>query len=121
MELAVAPPSRIAAGVALDPPLVITFVASAEGQRESNGTGNGRFNDIIGVWAFLTLVSADRSECLAPPRQDLLQGSLADSIHPIHQPQKGSDRVIGYAKFPDLAISEPGRYCFRVNLVDMNR
>jgi hypothetical protein len=75
-----------------------------------------------GCWAFLSLMAEDRKQVLAPPRNDLLEGIIADSIHELNSPQEGSSsQVIRYAAFKDLKISEPGKYCFSVNVVDMNK
>lgn len=120
MHLAVAPPKTIVAGVALTSPVLLTFEISdaAKGQNSDNSTSF----DFNGCWAFLSLVAEDRKEVLAPPRKDLLEGGITDSIHELDSPQQGSSsQIVGYAAFKDLKISETGRYCFGVNVVDMNK
>ena len=119
MELALSPPEFVAAGIPLEPPVVVTFTTSETEKRRSSEAR--RLDDVTGVWAFVSLMSADQSQSLAPPRTDLLLGRTTDSIHPVYQRQDGEAQTIGYATFTDLAVSEPGRYCFRINLVDMNK
>jgi hypothetical protein len=118
MELATAPPRRMAAGVTLEAPLVVTFSTSTPRRRES--TVNDPTN-LSGVWAYVSLMNEDRSESLAPPQNDLLRGRTLDSIHPITQRGGGQTQPFAYATFPDLSITRPGRYCFKVNVIDMNR
>jgi hypothetical protein len=31
------------------------------------------------------------------------------------------DLTVGYAVFSDLAIAEPGTYCWKISLIDMDR
>ena len=124
MHLAVAPPKTIVAGVALTSPVLVTFeIPEVPDGKDSDEVGSIDFN---GCWAFLSLVAEDRKEVLAPPRKDLLEGSITDSIHELDSPQQGSsssnnNHIIGYAAFKDLKISETGNYCFGVSIVDMNR
>ena len=126
MHLAVAPPKIIVAGVALSSPVLVTFEIPDDPEgKDSDELGSIDFN---GCWAFLSLVAEDRKEVLAPPRKDLLEGSITDSIHELDSPQQGSssssnnnNHIIGYAAFKDLKISETGSYCFGVSIVDMNR
>ena len=117
MELAVTPPRRVAAGLRLEAPLVVTFNAPKYKKREVLPRG---MNDLSGIWAFISLTTEDRSQILAPPQQDLLKGKMADSIHPITQ-NGGRGQPFAYATFPGLSVSEPGRYCFKVNIIDMNQ
>lgn len=118
MELALAPPNRIPAGTKLGAPLVVTFKASKLKRRPATaGGGDGR--DLSGVWAYISLMNEDKSRSLAPPRTDLLRGDPAASIYPLAT-ESGRDSF-AYATFPDLSITTPGRYCFRINIIDMNR
>lgn len=124
MHLAVAPPKTIVAGVALTSPVLVTFEIPEV--PEGKDSDEVRSIDFNGCWAFLSLVAEDRKEVLAPPRKDLLEGSITDSIHELDSPQQGSssssnNHIIGYAAFKDLKISETGSYCFGVSIVDMNR
>lgn len=121
MELAIAPPSRVGVGVVLRQPLVVTF-STGEGNKRANGdTSSKVFHDMSGVWAFVSLTSADMQQTLDPPQSDLLRGKRTDSIHLVHQDQEGSDHVtVAYAKFRELAITKPGSYRIRVNVIDMN-
>ncbi|KIX09625.1 uncharacterized protein Z518_00706 [Rhinocladiella mackenziei CBS 650.93] len=121
MELAIAPPSRVAAGVAFHTPLVVTFSSpkpTTDGKEENRETVV--LPDMSGVWAFVSLTTPDMQQSLAPPRADLLRGKTADSIHPIHQEQEGERSTIAYATFPGLKITQPGQYRIKVNIIDMN-
>lgn len=119
MHLAVAPPETLAVGVALTSPVLVTFEVSDAAKENDNEDPSSI--DFSGCWAFLSLVSADRKQILAPPRKDLLEGTITDSIHELDPPQDGASQIIGYAAFKHLKILEPGRYCFGVNVVDMNK
>jgi hypothetical protein len=115
MELALAPPNQIPAGSQLGAPLVVTFQASKLKRRPAAAEGDGG-QDLSGVWAYVSLMNEDRSRILAPPRTDLLRGEPAASIHPLK-----SDGPFAYAVFSGLTLTTPGRYCFRINIIDMNR
>jgi hypothetical protein len=118
MELAITPPRLIAAGVKLELPLVVTFRPSSVRRQVRGGR---EVSDFSGVWAFVSLMTEDRRESLAPPQKDLLRGHVSDSIHPLEQEEATEGQPFAYAKFPELAITRPGRYCFRVNIIDMNQ
>ena len=118
MELAIRPPRRIAVGIKLETPLVVTFSASKLRKR---AFVPGEVKDLSGVWAFVSLMTEDRSRSLAPPQTDLLRGHMADSIHPITHDDGREEQPFAYATFPSLEITRPGRYCFRVNIIDMNQ
>ncbi len=118
MELAVTPPQRITAGLRLEAPLVVTFSASKVKKR---ALVPRELTDLSGIWAFVSLMTEDRSRSLAPPQTDLLRGRTADSIHHIPQAEGRDERPFAYATFPNLEIARPGRYCFKVNIIDMNQ
>jgi hypothetical protein len=118
MQLAIQPPKRVAVGVAFRIPIVVTFAANdAIRDRDPSLDTVSKFS---GVWAFLSLMSEDKRQSLAPPNTDLLQGHVADSIHPLMKQQVGDSQTIGYASFRNLVVTKPGRYCFRVTIIDMN-
>ncbi|ETN36402.1 uncharacterized protein HMPREF1541_08679 [Cyphellophora europaea CBS 101466] len=119
MELVIAPPNRIAAGSKLGSPLVVTFKASKLRRRPVTAEG-GEGQDLSGVWAYISLMSEDKSRTLAPPRTDLLRGHPAASIHPLDSAAQRGGSSFAYAAFPDLTITAPGRYCFCINVFDMN-
>jgi hypothetical protein len=121
MELAISPPSRVAVGITLDTPLVVTFNASEMRGRRASEEEQGF--EMEGIWAFLSLVTEDRSRSLAPPRDDLVRGKRVDSVHRLHrdEEQDAKNETVAYASFPDIAITKPGRYCFRVSVIDINR
>jgi len=126
MEFAIAPPSRIAAGVTLQTPLVVTFTTATSTSTDNEKQENGAtiaIPNLNGVWTFVSLTTPDMQQSLAPPRTDLLRGKLADSLHPlhpIHQEQEGDRLIIAYARFSELAITQPGQYRIKVNVIDMN-
>ncbi|KAK5198437.1 hypothetical protein LTR99_007312 [Exophiala xenobiotica] len=124
MELAVAPPPKIAAGVILEIPIVVTFSAATSPEDGKQETQDGKepivLGDLSGVWAFVSLTTPDMEQSLAPPRTDLLRGRTADSIHPINEEQDGERPTLAYATFSDIVISEPGQYRLKVNIIDMN-
>jgi hypothetical protein len=125
MELAIAPPTRVAAGIPFPQPLVVIFtVADKENQVDNVDNVDGEsiepLPDLSGSWAFLSLVTHDLQLGLAPPRTDLLKGRTADSIHYVYHEQEGGRIVIAYVSFPELLITEPGTYRIKVNLIDMN-
>lgn len=118
MELAIAPPSRVVAGLNISQPLVVTF-KSADGDKRENG-GGLVLHDFSGVWAFVSLTTTNMQQNLAPPRTDLLHGRTVDSVHPVHREQEGDQVTIAYSTFRDLVITEPGKYRIKVTLIDMN-
>ncbi len=125
MELAIAPPPKIAAGVTLQIPIVVTFSTTTtpgDEKQESQGAHEPVvLPDLSGVWAIVSLTTPDMEQSLAPPRTDLLRGRTADSIHPINEEQDGERRTLAYATFSDIVITEPGQYRLKVNIIDMNR
>lgn len=120
MELAVAPPSKIAAGVSLHLPVVVTFTTATAPDDGKDEDEVFALPELSGVWAFLSLTTPDMQQSLAPPRTDLLRGRTADSLHLVHQDQQSDRPTLAYATFRELVITQPGRYRFRVNIIDMN-
>ena len=128
MRLAISPPSRVAAGVALNAPLVVTFDASKLRQRCDPTQEDDP--DISGLFAFLSLVTEDRRQSLAPPQNQsvpdpqLMLGRKSDSVHlanPLDPDQEPEDDHFAWASFSDIAITRPGRYCFKISVIDLNR
>jgi hypothetical protein len=121
MEFAVVPPPRVAAGVPLRNPLVVTFSGGSVAPADKRAIwAPCVLPDLSGIWVFLSLTTAETRENLAPPREDLFSGKRADSIHPVHLEQRGQRPTLAVATFPDLVINKPGRYRIRVNIIDMN-
>jgi hypothetical protein len=121
MEFAVVPPSRVAAGVRLRYPLVVTFSSGSSPPRDKHAIWTPCvLRDLSGIWVFLSLTTADTRENLAPPREDLFSGKRADSIHPVQLEQMGDRPTLAFATFPDLVFTKTGRYRIRVNIIDMN-
>lgn len=129
MELAIGPPSRIAAGVELQSPIVVTFAATKPEDHMAKDEGDNGVEaietmitaDFNGVWVLASLTTPQMDQSLAPPRTDLLRGRTADSVHPISQEQEGDNPPLAYATFSDIVITEPGQYRIKVYIIDMNR
>jgi len=119
MDLVIRPMQAIKPGVVMHPPIVLALKAPAS-RRERNSTRRD-IGDVSGIWAFVSLVSEDQSRSLAPPRNDLLIGSVARCIRPVLDETNPGDLTVGYAVFSDLAIAEPGTYRWKISLIDMDR
>ena len=105
--LAVQPPARAKPGVALYPPTVA---------RLSSETSI--FEELSQIWAVASLISSS-GEVL----HEQLEGKVADSAHPIAETVNSSQGGVkdrAYFYFPDLVISEPGRYRIRVTVMKMS-
>jgi hypothetical protein len=109
MDLIIRPLSAARPNVEIYPPIVVAITTRPER------------GDVSGVWAFASLTTEDQTESLAPPRNDLLLGRTADSIHPLTDDIDAEGGSIGYAVFSDLKIAEPGTYCLKISLIDMDR
>jgi hypothetical protein len=119
MDLVIRPVPAIRPGVVMHPPVVLALKApTARSERDRPYRDIG---DVSGMWAFVSLVSEDQSQSLAPPRDDLLTGSAAGCIRPILDESDPEDLTVGYAVFSDLAIAEPGTYRLKISLIDMDR
>ncbi|RMZ77211.1 hypothetical protein DV738_g4516, partial [Chaetothyriales sp. CBS 135597] len=122
MQLAIAPPDRIAAGIALRKPLVVTFSASSlagQNQLSENDLEGG----VAGIWAILSLWTEDRQRNLAPPDDQLMQGTKTASVQFAvpEDPKQGLDKdIYAYMTFPGITIMQPGRYCLMVSICDLN-
>jgi hypothetical protein len=121
LKLAIKPPRRIAAGVALEAPLVVTLGTSKPQEEDQDYDPE---SELGGTWAFLSLVSEDRRQPLAPPRTSLMTGSKSDSVHityPSSTDHEPEDNPLAYSSFRDIKITKAGKYCFMISLVDLNR
>lgn len=119
MDLIIRPVQVIKPGVVMNPPIVLALKAPAS--RSGRNSAYRDVGDVSGIWAFVSLVSEDQSRSLAPPRNDLLIGSVARCIRPVLDGTHSGDLTVGYAVFSDLAIAEPGTYCWKISLIDMDR
>src|SRR5436189_6084326 len=119
MDLIIRPVQAIKPRVVMHPPIVLALKASAS--RSERNSAYRDVGDVSGVWAFVSLVSEDQSRSLAPPRSDLLIGSVACCIRPALDESPSEDLTVGYAVFSDLAIAEPGTYRWKISLIDMDR
>lgn len=119
MDLLVPPLSAVRPGDVFSPPVVVALkVPASQAGRNSARRDVG---DVSGIWAIVSLVTEDRNDSLAPPRSDLLMGRTVASIRPAFNESDPEDPTVGYAIFPDLAIAEPGTYCLKISLIDMDR
>ena len=119
MDLIIRPVQVIKPGVVMNPPIVLALKAPAS--RSGRNSAYRDVGDVSGIWAFVSLVSEDQSRSLAPPRNDLLIGSVARCIRPVLDGTHSGDLTVGYAVFSDLAIAEPGTYRWKISLIDMDR
>jgi len=119
MDLVIRPMQAIKPGVVIHPPIVLALKAPVS--RSERNSACRDIGDVSGIWAFVSLVSEDQSRSLAPPRNDLLVGSVARCIRPVLDEPNPEDLTVGYAVFSDLAIAEPGTYCWKISLIDMDR
>jgi hypothetical protein len=119
MDLVIRPVRAIRPGVVMHPPIVLALKAPAS--RSERARAYRDIGDVSGIWAFVSLASEDQSQSLAPPRNDLLIGSVAGYIRPVPDESDPGDLTVGYAVFSDLAIAEPGTYCLKISLIDMDR
>ena len=106
MEFANPMPSRIAAGQAIEIPVVVLFRHKTKPAPDMNN-----------IWVFVSLINEESG---GAPQEDLLQGQRADSIHLLGD-ENGKDGNFAYASFANLVVSTRGRYRFRMTAVDMKR
>ena len=122
MELAVAPPPRVAAGLSLQTPLVVTFSGLpptiGEDRRENGQTFT--LPELSAIWVFLSLTTANMEENSTTRREDLFCGKRADSLHQLGSEPCDDRPTIAYAAFPDLVITQPVSYRIKVNIIDMD-
>ena len=117
LELLIKPPSLLRPGIS--PALPIVVAVKPETGKE-NGVGTCGVGDMSGMWALVCLLSEDGSEVLVPPQSGLLTGRMVASIHAPSAQAEPNRQIVGYAHFPDLAITTPGAYRLRVSLIDMD-
>ncbi|MCJ1421838.1 hypothetical protein MMC32_008205 [Xylographa parallela] len=113
MRIVIEPPHQARPGEVLTPPLVM----SLENESGPNSPEQEPVDPTL-LWAVVSVVSEDNITPLAPPRTDLLIGTIADSVHPLTPPDH--EGQIGFVAFPNLVIREPGRYRLRISLIKMN-
>lgn len=111
MNMVVQPPKWTRPGNVLSPVVVRIHHKIAD---SSNGLST---HDTGLMWAMVSLASEDGTTTLAPPRNDLLGGSLVSSFH--HATPSDGDQEVGHVSFMDLAIRIPGRYRIKVSLLQM--
>jgi hypothetical protein len=122
MELAVAPPPRVASGVNLGTPLVVTFSGSSVAPEDEQQVDGQAFTlpNLSAIWVFLSLTTANMEETSATRRGDLFCGKRADSMHQLYCEQYEDRPILAYASFPNLVITQPGSYRVKVNVIDMD-
>jgi len=107
MRLATALPSRVAVNRAISTPVVVLF---DQNQEDVPSTDD--------IWVFASLIEESSGNSA---REDLLQGQRADSMHALTAHQAEFGRNFAYASFPNLLITQSGRYRLRVTAIDMKR
>lgn len=117
LELLIKPPASLRPGISPNLPIIIA-VRPETGKE--NGVGTCGVGDMSGMWALACLLSADGTEVLVPPQSGLLTGRMVASIHTPSAQAQLDRQIVGYAHFPDLAITTPGAYRLRVSLIDMD-
>lgn len=105
MRLATPLPTRISVNRDIPVPVVVLF------EQE-----NGSVPDPGNIWAFASLIEDTGSTA---PREDLLSGQRADSVHILSAQNGDLQNTFGYASFPHLQISQPGRFRLRITAIDM--
>ncbi|MCJ1437282.1 hypothetical protein MMC27_006668 [Xylographa pallens] len=113
MRIVIEPPHQARPGEVLTPPLVMSL-----GNEPGPDSPEQERVDPTLLWAVVSVVSEDNITPLAPPRTDLLIGTIADSVHPLTPPDH--EGQIGFVAFPNLVIREPGRYRLKISLIKMN-
>lgn len=119
MELAVPPPTHMVTGSQLNSPVVVMLKWS-KGKAPKTPLSH-HSQSLGGIWAYLSLMSSDGQRSLAPPSTELLLGQPVASLHGIPVCEDQNEAAFAYAKFSGLAITVPGQYCFKINVVDMQR
>ena len=130
METMSQPAQEASRDEVLYPPLIVRVRVT--GTNEPSGT----LADLGQFWAVVSLIDEREAETVAPPRRDLLIGTLTDSVHPLLRPDRArlegddyatfsqhssfeADQFEGYIMFSDLTIRETGHYRLRVTLIQM--
>ncbi|KAL8884413.1 MAG: hypothetical protein Q9192_006854, partial [Flavoplaca navasiana] len=112
MHILIQPPVESRPGNILRPPTVVSLRKVGASHREE-----GLSTDIIGYWAFVSVVSEDGLVALAPPSTSLISGTLAKSVH--HGRLTEAEEDVGHLAFPNLAINQTGRFRLRISLLQM--
>lgn len=130
MEIMVQPPTEACPDVLLYPPMVVRIH-----QRQQRGDGYGPTAEDSGrLWAFASLTNETGTMTLAPPRADLLRGSLVDSARPFARNEDEDEDPLAeasgdheadvpsgsYVIFPGLIIKEMGTYRIQITLGRMD-
>ena len=111
MRFVVDPPTTIRPGALLNPPVVVNLEKIPDNGRTSEDTSR--------LWAFVSVTDEAGNVSLAPPRNDLVAGTLSDSVHTLES-DSDSEVEEGFVSFPDLAINQPGRYRLRISLMKLD-
>ena len=108
------PPAQARPGSILDPPMIIRL------RKMPTQAGQESAEDPSLLFAFMSLTAEDGSTSLAPPRNDLLTGTLSDSIHSLQQDLYPDDTELGFASFPEVVINDPGSYRLKISIMKMD-
>lgn len=109
MHFYVEPPCEAQAGVALPSPIVVCME-----WMDREGVPTEDHPDFYSCWGLVTIVAEDGTTDVAPPRGDLLSGSVSSPLH--HLPSSAEFPCASIILFPDITLNETGRYKIRVSL-----
>lgn len=119
MEIMSQPPAECGRHEILYPPLTVRL-RLRDADADTNITSAG---DPSQLWAVVTLMNEHGTQSLAPPRHDLLMGTVTASPRPLARSDPSDtdeSESESFVMFPDLAIRESGRYRLRVTLIQMH-
>ncbi|KAL8708491.1 MAG: hypothetical protein Q9220_006649 [cf. Caloplaca sp. 1 TL-2023] len=112
MNVIVQPPLDVRCGDVLSPPISVSLqIGDGPTAREGDSKDTSRY------WAVASLVSTDGLTALAPPSTSLLTGTVADSVHEARLTH--DERAVGYFRYGNLMINQPGDYRLRFSLMQM--
>ncbi|KAI9887152.1 MAG: hypothetical protein M1823_001059 [Watsoniomyces obsoletus] len=118
MEIMSQPPAESGRSAILYPPLTVRL----RSQNFDHNTSVALAGDLSQLWAVVSLMNEHGTESLAPPRQDLLVGTVTASPRPLARSDPSDldeNESESFVMFSDLAIRESGRYRLRVTLIQM--
>lgn len=109
MSIVVQPSTHTQPNTCLQPPIVIQILSLV-----GRSTGENEAVDAESMSAMVSLMSADGTTPLAPPRTDLLAGTLFRSFGNVLMSPRS--REVGSLTFYDINIRQPGQYSLRFSL-----
>ncbi|MCJ1253032.1 hypothetical protein MMC24_000839 [Lignoscripta atroalba] len=107
------PSSEIRPGALISPPIVLRL-----DRRVGQSSEDHPPHDPALLWAFVSIVSEDGTRALAPPRDDLLRGTVVGSVQPLNPTDEAQG--VGFIVFPGISIQQSGQYRIRISLMRMD-